>query len=38
MNYEVFWTEESEKTFNKNIEYLSESWDRTPPLTTFWIG
>jgi len=27
MNYDVKWTKESEVTFNKNIEYLSESWD-----------
>ena len=26
MNYKVNWTEESETTFNENIEYLSKSW------------
>lgn len=27
MSYVVNWTEESEITFNENIEYLSKSWD-----------
>jgi len=27
MSYAVNWTEESEITFNGNIEYLSKSWD-----------
>ena len=27
MSYKVNWTEESETTFNENIEYISKSWD-----------
>ena len=27
MSYTVNWTQESETTFNENIEYLSKSWD-----------
>ncbi len=27
MSFTVNWTEESEITFNENIEYLSKSWD-----------
>lgn len=27
MSYTVNWTDESENTFNENIEYLSKSWD-----------
>lgn len=27
MSFAVNWTDEAEITFNKNIEYLSKSWD-----------
>lgn len=27
MSYMIEWTDESEATLNKNIEYLSEEWD-----------
>jgi len=27
MSYQIKWTDESEFTLNKNLEYLSEKWD-----------
>ena len=27
MNYSLHWTEEAKKSFNQNLEYLSEQWD-----------
>ena len=27
MNYSLRWTEEAKKSFNQNLEYLSDEWD-----------
>lgn len=28
MSYRIFWTDEAISTFNDNLEYLSEEWNR----------
>ena len=28
MSYQIHWTEEAEKSFNNNVEYLSQTWDQ----------